>query len=226
MRSFLHLPKTSGQSIARSRSVFSVNQVIGGHIPSSFLTEPCKLWTVVRDPVDRIYSLYQYCWRVDKNFDNFLTHLEGERKQWVPKPEEEVNNLRRGLRDRSEARLRSDSYEDTEKGKVLRLMDAVMHRFYVEKDTSDVLIYPKLRNIPGINLPCQWDYINNDVGHNIEIVHFDDAERIAELAGSRTTHTNKGEYTEEEKAKDLTKQRVARIKKLCKADYDNIPCLT
>lgn len=226
MKPFLHIPKTSGRSIVRNTGAFSVNGVIGGHIPSNFLKEPCQLWTVVRDPVDRIYSLYKYCWRVDNNFDNFLAHLEGERKQWFPKSTKAVNSFRRDIRERAEGRFTAGVYEDTEKGKVLRQMDALMHRFFVEGDTSDVHLYPKLRDVPGINLPCQWDYINNEAGHNIEIVHFNDDQRIAELAGGPRPHINKGDYTKEEKERELTKQRVARIKKLCKADYDNIPCLT
>lgn len=222
MKAFLHIPKTGGRSIALSHGAFTANGVIGGHIPSRLLEEPCDLWTVVRDPVDRIYSMFQYCWRFDESFDSFLDHLESEPVVWqaTRKP-----GKRERMRLQALQRLESNDYGQSNEDKVRRCIDKKIHKWFVEKQTDEVRIFKKLLNVPGVNLPTQWEYIQNDVGHDIEIVHFKDSKRIAELAGGTIKHRNKGDYTSEEKKKDLTKTRIERIKMLCKADYDNISCL-
>lgn len=223
MKAFLHIPKTGGRSIALSNDAFTANGVVGGHIPSRFLEEPCDLWTVVRDPVDRIYSMFQYCWRFDDSFDSFLDHLESEPVVWEPK--RKLNGRRERLRQKAFQRLEANDYGQSNEDKVRRCIDKKIYKWFVEKQTDEVLIFKKLLNVPGVNLPTQWEYIQNDVGHDIEIVHFKDSKRISELAGGEIGHKNRGVYTSKEKKKDLTKSRIERIKMLCKADYDNIPCL-
>ena len=70
---FLNIPKTGGMSINSISGVRSTLES-GAHVPANAIEFPTKFFTVVRNPVDRIYSLYKFSSYND--FDEFLDDLE------------------------------------------------------------------------------------------------------------------------------------------------------
>ncbi len=202
--------------------------MIRGHVPACHIQYPCKLWTVVRDPIDRLYSLYKFIDEYD-TFGAFLDYMEKDPVDFVVKEsknedarsaELEKRRFYQDNVDRLEGPERYDGESNFDRARLS--MDLLSKKWFLDKETAGVKTQP-VKRIPGINLRDQWEYIRNDVGHEIEVVKFTDRKRIEELAGKKLTkHINKGGYTPEEKEDELTSTIKSRIQSMCSVDYDNL----
>lgn len=204
-RGFLHIPKTGGQSFAQLMER-STTQTMQMHIPSSCLLEPVKLLSVIRDPVDRIYSLFRYTNAFD--FDLFLADI-ADPLQWEP----EERRSKNPCVSRSSRRLEAGGAQDP----FIRQLDQLNVDWFITGNTPPLWTTMQGCGIPGHVVANQWDYIENTVGHDIKLISFEEMKKLSELPSR-----NIGKYSKEEKESELTPERIARIKELCHKDYENL----
>ena len=205
-RAFLHIPKTGGQSIARLAAV-STTKVMRMHIPASSIAEPVDLISVVRNPVDRIYSLFQYTRALD--LELFLEDLAD--------PIEWKGDGLKATVERSKKRITEDNYSDQNNDRFVRQLDQLNTKWFVDGKPTGLLTSMQDLGVPGHVVPNQWSYIDNSVGHDIKLVSFEELKK-----SSKVEHRNKGCYSIEQKEKDLTDSVISSIKKLCSKDYENL----
>ena len=206
---FFHIPKTAGKSIS-SHVEDSTSRYLNFHIPSSLIEYPCELTTVIRDPVDRIYSLYQYSYMI--SFEDFLEELANPIK-WVPRsihyetpaPYESLDRMTKNEYDLSK---NSDLF--------IYCLDKLNLRWFIERNDPKLLTLSRGFRVPGHVVANQWDYIENSIGHTFHFLAMKDVDRL------RVPRLNCGDYTGKDKAKDLTPKAVKKIKELCYKDYEHL----
>lgn len=206
---FFHIPKTAGKTIS-NRVEDSTSRYLNFHIPSSLIEYPCELTTVIRDPVDRIYSLYRYSHM--ESFEDFLEKLAHPVK-WIPRsihyeissPYESFDRIEKNKYDLSK---NSDLF--------IYCLDKLNVQWFIERNDPELLTLSKGFRVPGHVVANQWDYIENSVGHTFHFLTMKDVENF------RVPADNKGEYSEEDKNKDLTPEAIEKIQKLCHKDYEHL----
>jgi len=184
----------------------STTQTMQMHIPSSCLLEPVRLLSVIRDPVDRIYSLFRYTNAFD--FDLFLEDI-ADPLQWEP----EERRSRNPCVIRSSRRLEAGGAEDP----FIRQLDQLNVDWFALGKTPPLWTTMQGCGIPGHVVANQWDYIDNTVGHDIKLISFEEMKKLSELPSK-----NIGNYSKTDKESELTPERISRIKELCHKDYENL----
>lgn len=205
-RAFLHIPKTGGQSLARLAAV-STTKTMRMHIPASSIAEPVNLISVVRDPVDRIYSLFRYTRALDLGL--FLQDL-ADPIEW------KGDGLKTTV-EQSEKRIAEDNYSDQNNDRFVRQLDQLNKKWFVDNKPTGLLTSMQDLGVPGHVVANQWSYIDNSIGHDIKLVSFEELKK-----SSKVKHHNRGSYSTERKEKDLTDSLVNSIKKLCSKDYEHL----
>lgn len=218
-RAFLHIPKTAGQSITKSIKVPSTGKTLSLHIPSSLLVKPCKLFTIVRHPYRRLYSMFSYIGAED--FDLFLDALENP----VPFKVKEKRFTSPRLKEKAEeAKKRWDAQEyNDEFGNFQYSLDKLSVEWFTNKKPIEGLqTFDINYRIPGHLVANQWDYIDNSVDHDIEIIKFRDWDKLKPYLNKKLEHINRSSNTRKERKITLTPERKARIRKICHKDFANL----
>ena len=207
-RAFLHIPKTGGQSLAKVVPV-STTKAMRMHIPSSCIREPVKLFSVIRDPVDRIYSLFRYSTALD--LELFLQDI-ADPIEWRP---DSYSSSRAWIK--SKKRIEDNDYSNENNDTFLHCVDQLNVDWFEQRKPTGLLTSMLDLGVPGHVVANQWDYIENSNGHDIELISFHEIKK-----SDGVPCRNTGTYTREQKDKDLTPSIVNSIRKLCHKDYEHL----
>ena len=176
---------------------------------------PCELTTVVRDPIDRIWSLFHYS-RLENTLDEFLDMLESPiewiGREWISYAKKHRDSILEEL-ELIYARPKCARRDFNISVREVKLA-------LLNEDTPSGLLNFKDRGVvPGHVVANQWDYIDNSVGHSFDIISFEDAKSRFE---GRRSMFNVGSYTTRDKESSLTPDIIKRIKQICHKDYENL----